>query len=197
MENIIKIVFLYLFYQWWIMDEKNKVDATIDKIKSHPKISYFVLIAIIVVALGSLTDSIDKIIAFTQKYVYHQGSEQSQNVYTQDMTLDSYQVNAIQNGYLATIKLRHSKNEPLGFIAFIATIADNSNATILRFWPTKGQAFAHRDDSQKILENGKMAELFFQPLAVGVISLDLEVSEKTKIFIEGSHNLKSFEIKIL
>ena len=75
MGNILKIVILYalvkIFFMktgTWIDRMTKEVESIVKQLKKHKTISYIVLIGVSVIALGSFTDGIDKLVTFYVKY---------------------------------------------------------------------------------------------------------------------------------
>jgi hypothetical protein len=56
----------------WIDKRIKDVEIIINKLKQHKAISYVILIAVIIIGIGTFTDSVDKIAQFTQKYLLSQ-----------------------------------------------------------------------------------------------------------------------------
>ena len=106
-------------------------------------------------------------------------------------------VTAADGRYVCTLVFKPSKNAPLGQVVLHATIADNSPAKIVDFWPTQGKmAFLSGDNSKQIGTDGKSAQLAFQPLGVGYVTIDVVLSAPSRITIEGTHEIKPFLVDI-
>jgi hypothetical protein len=102
------------------------------------------------------------------------------------LKLTSHDTEKLDTGYKITLQFTPSKNEPLGVIIFHASVDDDSDVRILDFWPSKG-VFRHGKDSKKIEEDGKQALLRYSLLGVGRPSIDLTISGKARIKIQGNY----------
>lgn len=111
------------------------------------------------------------------------------------LLLQSQKIESIQEGYKIILQFASSKNEPMGIVMFVASLPETTQAKILNFWPTGG-TFSSGEDSKKITEDGKMAKLAYQPLAMGLLTVELEISATTQVMMQGSHNLQPFMIDI-
>lgn len=101
----------------------------------------------------------------------------------------------LDTGYKITLQFTPSKNEPLGFITFTATVDHDSDTRILDFWPSlTGGAFSSGKDSKRIQEDGKKASLSYSLISVGRPTFDLTVSGKGQIKIEGNYLKEAFSL---
>jgi len=101
------------------------------------------------------------------------------------LTLSGREMQKGPSGYKITLQFTPSKNEPLGTIVFVASVADNSDIRILDFWP-KG-TFTSGKDSKKISEDGKQARLAYGLLSAGRATFEITLSAPGKISIEGNY----------
>jgi hypothetical protein len=93
----------------------------------------------------------------------------------------------VDSGYCLTLQFTPSNNTPLESLEFTATVDDDSDVRILNFWPSvKGGSFAASKDSKQITRDGRRARLSYSPLSVGKPAVDITLSEKARIRIEGN-----------
>jgi len=103
------------------------------------------------------------------------------------LKLTSQDTQTVHSNYCVTLQFTPSNNTPLESLEFTATVLDDSDARILNFWPSlKGGAFGSNKDSKRISRDGKRAHLSYAPLSLGKPIVDLTLSEKARIRIEGN-----------
>lgn len=104
------------------------------------------------------------------------------------LTLTGHKMEKIDEGYRITLQFTSSKNEPLGIIAFQATILGDSDAKIIDFWPiTSAGAFEHGDDAKEISSDGKQARLVYSLLSATLPTVDLTISKVAPLEIQGNY----------
>ncbi len=104
------------------------------------------------------------------------------------LLLTSRNIEEDASKYKLTLQFTPSKNEPLGTIIFVIYVENDSNAKILDIWPSlKGGAFSSGDDSKKIDPNGKRGQLIYSLISAGRPTIDLTLSQKATIKIEGNY----------
>ncbi|MDP8246522.1 MAG: hypothetical protein P9M00_00120 [Candidatus Tritonobacter lacicola] len=102
-----------------------------------------------------------------------------------------------EEGYTVSLKFKPSKNRNLGAIVFTAKVINGFNIRIVDFWPTiEGGAFSSGPKSKEISEDGKNAKLTYQLLGVGAPTVELKISDRGNIIIQGNHLSEPVNLKV-
>ena len=107
------------------------------------------------------------------------------------------EVNSIENGYSVKLYFTTTKNETLGYIAIQASILGVGSSKILDIWPTlEGGPFTTGPDSKLISPNGKQGRIVYSIIGMGRPVIEIKVSSKCRLYIEGNNELPSFYLDI-
>jgi hypothetical protein len=102
---------------------------------------------------------------------------------------------AEDGSFVLALHFRPNKNEQIGQVGLAAAIPLDSSSKITNIWPAGGEPFMSGDQSKKILEEGRVATLFYKPLGMNV-NVEITVTAPTLIRIEGNLGVEPFEVEI-
>jgi hypothetical protein len=89
---------------------------------------------------------------------------------------------------IVTLRFEPSKNQPLGALQFVAELPNGSKEKITGFLPTLGGgAYQSGPDSEKIMNDGKMARLAYSLMAAGYPTMELKLSGPSAVRVTGEY----------
>lgn len=107
------------------------------------------------------------------------------------------EVKKIEAGYSLVVQFQPSKNVPLGELQFSVKVVQPSEARILDIWPDlRGGGFFHGNDSKNISSDGKSAKLQYSLMTAGHPTIEVKVTRRCTLEIEGNNGLSPTIVQV-
>jgi hypothetical protein len=113
------------------------------------------------------------------------------------MVYEKKKITQIPGGYSLKLYFTSGKKQILGPIAIRVTILGVSSSKILDIWPSlEGGNFSTGKDSKLIITSGKEARIVYSLTGKGQPVIEIKLSSKGTLHVEGNNELPSFDIKM-
>jgi hypothetical protein len=120
-----------------------------------------------------------------------------QLVHPNAIFFEKKEITQILGGYSLKLFFSSTKNQALGLIAIKVSILGISSSKILDICPSlEGGRFSTAKDSKLILTSGKEARLTYSLMGMGRPVIEIRLSSKCMLHVEGNNELPSFDIEM-
>jgi hypothetical protein len=113
------------------------------------------------------------------------------------MVFEKKEISQIPGGHTVKIFFSAAKNHSLGSISIKVSILGVCSGRILDIWPSlEGGHVSTRNDSKLILPSGKEARISYKLVGKGRPVIEVKLSSKCTLHVEGNNDLPSFDINM-